>query len=470
MRRFTHLVLTVLAAAAVLATPAAAQDNVQTELEDNGASIIARETHELPSVDVFSAWLEDEKRVARGEVPHFAVALETRLTPWTAGRWKALSQREARWRLRLRSPGAMSMSLAFKRFHLPEGASLTVAATDTGEAIGPFTADDHEDHGELWTPPLLTDSLLVELTVTIDRLDEVEERFAELDLLLARVHHGYAGFGAPEPRSGGCQLDVRCSSDERWYDAARAVGLVSIEGVRFCSGFLVNNTRLDGRPLFLTAHHCGLDEANAASVVVMWNHESGHCRHPEASDALEKPRPTPPRPSRQFQSGAVLRAAHDGTDFALLELDDVPDPDWGLFYAGWDRSGEAPAGATVIHHPNSDTKRLSTDLDRTIITRYLGDEPVKNGDHLRVATWEVGTTEGGSSGAPLFNEAQQVVGHLHGGYASCEAPEEADWFARLASAWKGSGRRGGRLADWLDPLASGTLDLDGLRADELSAP
>ncbi len=408
------------------------------------------ERYELPRVDLERARLDDEQRVIAGEVPHFAVAVEVAISPWDHGQWDTLGDDEARWRLALDSPGALSLSLAFRRFHMPEGGRLEIYSADGELHAGPFTAADNEDHGELWTPPLLTDFLILEVVIP-------DEGFYLLELELDRVHHGYAGFGGPEPRSGECQRDVACSETEVWQDVARSVALVSIQGVRFCTGFLVNNTHIDGQALFVTAYHCGVDAANAASVVVMWNYAAPLCGEGAAPE-LDL--------TRQFQTGAVLRAAYEPSDFVLLELDDRPDPAWGVYYAGWDRTPTLPQSAAAIHHPNTDRKRISFDYDGTEPTPYLEGERVAEADHLRVVTWEVGTTEGGSSGAPLFNQDQRVVGQLHGGYAAC-GNGRSDWFGRFSVSWDGGGTRESRLADWLDPLATAAAALDGLDASDL---
>ncbi len=73
----------------------------------------------------------------------------------------------------------------------------------------------------------------------------------------------------------------------------------------------------------------------------------------------------------------------------------------------------------------------------------------------------MGSTEGGSSGAPLYNQDMRVVGLLHGGYAAC-GDARADWFGRFSVAWAGAGSSRTRLSDWLDPLATGAVTLDGL--------
>ncbi len=402
------------------------------------------ETLKLSPPDPTASLHADEQRVAAGRTAHFAEVIKAEIAPWKQGTWDVLDVRRARWRLRISSPGALSLSIAFRRFKLPVNGRLTIFS-ETAQA-GPYFAQDREPHGELWTPPLDGEELLLELIVPIEKVEEVE-------LLAHRVHYGYAGFGEEEPKSGACEVDVACVQSDAWIEASRAVALLSIEGVRFCTGFLINNTAMDGRPFFITAHHCGVHAANAASVTIFWNHQRSTCG--KTSDLAP-----------QTQTGAVLRASWPKTDMTLLELDDVPDPGFDVLYAGWDRSAVEPQRTAVIHHPNTDFKRIAFDLDRATATKNLQDRRTLSGDHLRIGHWETGTTEGGSSGAPLFNQDLRVVGQLQGGYAACGI-RNPDWFGRFHSSWTGGGRKGLRLSDWLDPLGSGALVLDGLLASEL---
>src|SRR6185295_13565701 len=98
----------------------------------------------------------------------------------------------------------------------------------------------------------------------------------------------------------------------------------------------------------------------------------------------------------------------------LVELNDPPDPADNVFWAGWDRSGATPPGTATIHHPNCDEKALALNYDPPTTT----DNCIGSGanTHWNVATYEVGTTEFGSSGSALFDSStRRIVGTLSGG-------------------------------------------------------
>ena len=443
--RFLPVVLSLLA----IAVPAMAQ---------LGPTYSEVDRYTVPDTDLKKVRLNDEARVRQGRVPHYAVAHPVQIDPWDHGGWDTVGN-TARWRLRVFSRGALSINLAFGSYHMPEGGRLVLRSLVDGVPVGPFTERDNEPTsdgapGPLWTPPLPGDELLLEVTVPLERLED-------LVLDLEKVHHGYAGFGEAPPKAGACHRDVVCSEGEAWSEPIRSVGLISVDGTRFCTGFLVNNTALDGRPFFVTAAHCGITRANAASVVVMWGYQRAAC----GEDSVQDPRWV----TERFQSGAIFRAAYRPTDTVLVELDDLPDPAFEVFYAGWNRRDGDPDGVIAIHHPNTDYKSISRDEDRALTTWHLRAEPNAQGNHLRVGSWESGTTEGGSSGAPLFDRDQRVVGQLHGGWAAC-GDRRADWFGRFSVAWDGAGRPGTRLKDWLDPIGSEALVLDGMEGESLSRP
>jgi len=244
-----------------------------------------------------------------------------------------------------------------------------------------------------------------------------------------------------------CNVNVACPEGDEWRDQIRSVAMYTYSGSKQCTGVLVNNTAEDDTPYFLTANHCVSSPSQVASMIIYWNYQSSTCGGTYGSKG-------------QWQSGAILRATYSDSDFTLVQLDDEPSMVFDVYYAGWDRSDTAPAGAVTIHHPNGDMKKISFENNPLSVTSYLGSTSPGDGTHLRVVDWDLGTTESGSSGSPLFGPDKQVVGQLHGGYASCYN-DESDWYGRFHTSWTGGGTASTRLSDWLDPNSISGMSLDG---------
>jgi hypothetical protein len=415
--------------------------------------------------------IDNQKALAAADsMPHgigplrFAVRQSANVTPATHGLWEELPGGAQLWRLRITSPGALSLNLGFTRYVMPEGGKLSVYTPDERVLRGPYTAADNEAHGQLWTPPLDGDELVVaaELPPGIAR--------ARLELALAAVNHGFRDpLAPPEKDTGGCNVDVACSEANPWRDQVRSVGAIFIGGIATCSGALINNTAQDRRPFFLTAYHCDITADIAPSVVAYWNYEQPACR--PVTGGWVAPGSGP---KDQYQIGAIWRADYPPSDMTLLELDDPVPEASDLFFAGWDRRDTATApsaglpAAIAIHHPNVEEKRISFEYDATSITSWgeAAANPANDRSHIRVTDWDVGTTEPGSSGSPLFNNAGRIVGQLHGGSAAC-GNNFSDWYGRLFTSWAGGGADGTRLSNWLDPGGTGVEALDGVNARPL---
>jgi hypothetical protein len=436
------LLFAILLAVLLTAPPATAADDAIPAAARWAVQPLATvDLHEAPGLDRAALDREDLDRQAQGLPYRFASVQEVALDPSGAGTWESLPSGRQLWRLRVSGPDVLSLNLGFTRFWLPAGSRLLIYPAAGEGRILAYDETDNAPHGELWTPVLLTDEVVVEL--------EIDPALRwQLELELTSVGRGYRFFGEDlEAKAGACNIDVICSQGDDWRDEIASVAVYSIGGGTICTGWMTNNTAQDGRPYFMTAYHCNVRANWASSLVVYWNFESPECGM-QGGGSYE-----------DTQSGSVLRAEWSTTDLTLLELDEVPDPAFGVRYAGWDRSDDVPTSAVAIHHPSTDEKSISFEDDPLTVTSYKSNISPGDGTHLRIGDWDEGTTEPGSSGSPLFNQDQYVVGQLHGGAAAC-GNNEPDWYGWFHVSWDGGGTDGSRLSNWLDPAGTGELTVE----------
>ncbi len=440
--------------------------------------------HSLTAVDAERLRKEDRQRAGEIRPYRYGVVRHVNLTPQRNGTWERLDSGNWVWRTRVFSRDAHSLSVGFTTFELPEGARVFLHGPGEERVRGSYTAED-ATNGQHWTPHVRGAEIVVELVVPDDAREAV-------NLTVGRVVHAYrplhpsrAASDASDiqPKSGSCNVDVACDPADPWRDQVQSVASYSFTSGSFgfvCSGALVNNTAQDLTPYFLTAEHCISTSEEASSMVFYWNFESPTCRTP---GSLASGQPASDDRSDQTSSGAVLRATYGNAartgniagrpDIALVEIDDVIPPSYDVFFAGWSQAEDAPAEGVSIHHPNGDAKRIAIDADSLSITDYaaFGNQ---ESTHFLIEAWEVGTTEGGSSGAPLFNPNGRIVGVLSGGSAGCtgsgEDNDRPDWYGRFAPAWNGGASPSSQLSAWLDPTGTNPEGVAGINQSTDSRP
>jgi lysyl endopeptidase len=245
----------VLAADAPRATinPLAVQGPVASEFAVKAASAVP--SFGAMPVDRVAAQAEDIGRAEADLPPRFALPQVVDLDPETSGTWEDLDSRFTMWRLRLNAPGALSLNLGFTAYRLPKGARLSlypsdVKGSDDPRGVRVFTDSDNEEHGELWTPVVVADDIMVELVLPIESRHDYE-------LAIGSVNRGYAFFGESieqmmqdkaANKSGACNIDVVCPEGDDWRLEINSVGVISTGGSTFCTGAMVNNTAEDETP------------------------------------------------------------------------------------------------------------------------------------------------------------------------------------------------------------------------------
>lgn len=445
MRNLTLCFLTIFLCCTLWAQPHQQLAKTTIPLSEIGEVVLPKVNNKL---------LQDKELKARtankARAIQFAESIEVSVNPKKHGTWEYPKKGNAIWRVKIHSANAYSLNLGFSQFFLPKKSQFFIYTPDRANVLGPFTADDNDGHKQLWTPIIEGDEVVLELQIK-------REAIGSLLLELGRVNHDFMGFGM-RLMSGACNVDVVCGAADgypridQYRDIIRSAAVFSIGGTLACSGALINNARSDCTPYFLTADHCGISSGNAPSVVVYWNYENSYCREPDSNDSGA----TGDGPLTDFNSGSVMKATYQPSDFTLIELDDPVSETAQAYFAGWNRESNAPRAAIGIHHPNTDEKRISFEEDPCTIGSFFGTPQ----SHIRVNDWDLGTTEPGSSGSPLFNPDKQIVGQLSGGLAAC-GNNEYDEYGWVAVSWEGGGTPATRLRDWLDPDDTGIEFIGG---------
>ena len=400
-------------------------------------------TISLPTIDRQILLQEDQRESAEGLPFRFGVSFEVAYSIENSGSWTTLPTGERLWRLKIVCPGAISVNLIFDRFHLPEGAEFYVFDETAQFVLGAFTSRNNKEHGKFATAPVPGESCVLEYY-------EPSGVAYPGEISLGKIIHGYRDVFAMAKdaqdfgESGPCNINVKCPEGADWANERRAVAMIITDGgQRLCTGALINNARMDMTPYLLTANHCLGEEE---TWVLMFGYESHDCENNEG-------------PLTNTISGATLIANDEYTDFGLVQLQENPPDSYGVYFAGWSAL-DSPADSSVcIHHPSGDIKKISFDYDPLISGSYF-DLEEDDTSHWKIEAWEIGTTERGSSGAPLFDYDHRIVGQLHGGLAACDllAP---DWFGRFSISWDLRDDPSKHLSDWLDPDSIGLQFLDG---------
>ncbi|GAB4200987.1 MAG: hypothetical protein Tsb002_37370 [Wenzhouxiangellaceae bacterium] len=369
------------------------------------------------------------------------------------GQWATLADGRLLWRLAVTAPGADWLDFELLNLKMPKDGELYVSDKD---ATTSWRYDYSElQSGSLYTAGIPGDSGVLEVLMPAGGR-------AGFSLELGATTYGILGItdDGDSTRSGSCNVDVVCSAGNGKGNQIRSVGRYSFRksGSTFvCTGTLIANTGNSLTPYFLTANHCVSSETVADTLVVYWNYQSSTCRTPGSSSSGT---PLPLSTATHSQSGSLLRATYSPSDVTLLQLDARPAAGANTYYAGWSRSSSIPGSAYGIHHPAGHEKRIAIENNALASSGYLSNPGVGGSSHLRVADWDQGTTEGGSSGSALFNSSNLIVGQLHGGYAAC-GNNSPDWYGRFFTSWTGGGSNSTRLSNWLNPTGSTATSKSG---------
>lgn len=245
----------------------------------------------------------------------------------------------------------------------------------------------------------------------------------DLTVYSAYEDHPYVDLYGPDAMAtaGAAIADLRRAGDSVGMFSATA----SHAGLPIswcCSGFALTET------LFMTNWHCGADRGSADTAFWTDSAVSGACQSGFVDFSWDGD-----LNKRELQCAGVV-ASEKHLDYALLRLSQVPGGNADVAIAkplelAIDRPYDKEA-LRVIHHALCKPKQLSMDCN-IVSTQW------PSWDSPDPATWrEIGhncSTEGGSSGAPLLNEDNQIVAVQHLGFDCDNRNKAIDVHAILRS-------------------------------------
>jgi hypothetical protein len=356
------------------------------------------------------------------------------------------------------STGAYGVRLGLLVDSLPDAAQIRLYRQDgskagyqtTGQAINKAIARNRladgntQAAGTWWSPDLGAEEVTLEIGLPAGI------PASQLRIAIPTLAHAYVNLALPTEAdlretyavksvgdAGSCELDASCA--DQYAIERNAVARMTFVGTDskyyYCTGTLLNNTRVDYVPYFLTASHCVSTQSSATSLRTDWFFRSASCN----SFA-----PNPLAAARQ--QGATLLYATSVTDTSLLRLNEAPPA--GVTLAGWDARGTAVVNAPIyaLHQPQGDWLKYSEGqikgYDNCTLNGGVSCNPGDAQSDFLTVGWSKGTTEGGSSGSALFLGGR-VVGTLSGGSSSCTATGGIDAYSRFDHAFNN------RLKDWL---------------------
>lgn len=383
-------------------------------------------TVSMPYVDA-TALLREDAQSGKGAL-RFGQPLDVDLGLDNSGAWDTLRDGSKVWRLRVESTEALSINLIFSEYTLTDGAEVYVYDDAYQTVLGSFNALNNKENGQFATYPVAGDAITIEY---------FEPKWAEAGskLRVGQVVHGYKDVLSlmdeqmaerfPGIQFGSCEIDVACSDGIGWENEVRAVALI-IAGGALCTGSLLNNTANDGKQYFNTAFHCG----SMNNAVFRFNYQRSGCGSGSA-------------PTNNTVQGSVQLAGNSGADYRYIRITEAIPASYGVYYAGWNRSGSVPSNTTTIHHPSGGVKKISKD----------NNSPQKQNPYWRIVQWDLGVTEPGSSGCPLYDQNHRFIGQLCCGAAYCGFPFD-DYYGRMDLAWSA-------VSSFLDPIAGNAQFVDG---------
>jgi lysyl endopeptidase len=225
-----------------------------------------------------------------------------------------------------------------------------------------------------------------------------------------------------------CIIDASCQAGANSIkDAYAKMEWVAGAFIYTCTAGLLNDTNPSATNYVLTANHCLSKNNNAGNVQFYWRFRTSTC-----NGACPSNNGWPYK-----TSGSSIAATGRKGDFTLLALSTAPPA--GSVRLGFTNAAVANTNGVPLHrvsNPNFGPQvynEQSVSTSAPTCTGWPRGERIYSRDTL-------GGTDGGSSGSPVVNASDQVVGQLSGACGTnvndpCDSQNNATVDGALAFYW-----------------------------------
>jgi lysyl endopeptidase len=166
-------------------------DGIATDMTNNQNNCTLREELNLDEIQTFNAppldtqaLMEQDQNLPKDAPLRFADSVEVDIAPDKNGTWTSFDDDTQTWRLRIVSPGALSISIGFTTFHMPAGGCLYLYPPNRETILGPYTDQDNNEHAQLWTPTLDGEEVVIEISIP-------RASASQLRLTIGFINRGY---------------------------------------------------------------------------------------------------------------------------------------------------------------------------------------------------------------------------------------------------------------------------------------
>ena len=310
------------------------------------------------------------------------------------GRLARVDEETMVWTARFRSEGADEIRLHFTEGNFPHGVRVNLFNPE-GSALFQYQLRGLIGEYGFYTTTTFSDEVILQVVIPVEVIGE------PLFFTIPGLTHAENKYLDPL-RS--CIQDAMCPEANSFTHinnlrlSAAQLTFVVGGGSYICSGGLLNDQRAkDLQPFFLTANHCFSTQASAASLEARFDFRTTSCNGSN-------------NPGVILINGSNLIATNSQSDFTLVLLHANPAlPRW---YLGWTTG--APSNLSTlhsVHHPGGQRQRYTRLTLYTSPTHTCASRPTT---HYHYSRNTVGESFGGSSGAPVVNASNQVIGQNWG--------------------------------------------------------